>query len=171
MVKCSWSDSQSSSGDVIHVFMSSFSEAADANITGSIPSASVRVVNKPVRLRHTLKGYSTPKLTFCNNSLTPQFCFHVLWSNINLFSSLLIWLLCVALLHKTGNMLRTGAIYKTVTYTNNHRLTCMQTNTNFKNWNLWCFFQDLLMNKLMNSLFKIWIVSNNISLYYYFLLI
>ncbi len=30
-VKCSWSNSQSSSGDVVHVFMSSFSETADAD--------------------------------------------------------------------------------------------------------------------------------------------
>ncbi len=29
MLKCSWGDSQSSSGDAVHVFMSSFSEAAD----------------------------------------------------------------------------------------------------------------------------------------------
>ncbi len=34
-VKCSWSDSPSSSGDVVRVFMSSFSETADAeNVSG-----------------------------------------------------------------------------------------------------------------------------------------
>ncbi len=41
MVKCSCSDSQSSFGDVVHVFMSSFSEAADINITASLTHASV----------------------------------------------------------------------------------------------------------------------------------
>ncbi len=64
-----------------------------------------------------------------------------------------------------GNLLgiywKFGEIYKTVSYTNininilfDYRLTCMQINTRFKNdffgflgGNLWCFFQDLLMNK------------------------
>ncbi len=35
-VKCSWSNSQSSSGDVVHVLMSSFSETADAENATSI---------------------------------------------------------------------------------------------------------------------------------------
>ncbi len=68
MVKCSWIDSQSSSGDVVHVFMSSFSEAADANITGSIMRTSVWVVNKPTRLRHILTQRQAEvifKLSFC----------------------------------------------------------------------------------------------------------
>ncbi len=57
-----------SSGDVVHVFMSSFSEAADANITGSIMRASVWVVNKPTRLRHILTQRQAEvifKLSFC----------------------------------------------------------------------------------------------------------
>ncbi len=44
-MKRSWSDSQSSSGDVL-VYMSSFSEVVDINITASLPRASVWVVNK-----------------------------------------------------------------------------------------------------------------------------
>ncbi len=40
-VKCSSSDSPSSSGDVVHVFMSSFSETADAENTASITRSSV----------------------------------------------------------------------------------------------------------------------------------
>ncbi len=43
MAKCSRSDSQGSSGDVVHVFMSSFSETADAEITVSVTRASVCV--------------------------------------------------------------------------------------------------------------------------------
>ncbi len=47
-------------------------------------------------------------------------------------------------------------IYKTVSYTNininilfDHRLTFMQTNNKYIKWGggLWCFFQDLLINK------------------------
>ncbi len=52
----SWSDSVSSSGDVVHVFMSSFSETADAEVTASFTRASVCVcaVNETARLCHSL---------------------------------------------------------------------------------------------------------------------
>ncbi len=55
-VKCSWSDSPSSSGDVVHVFMSSFSETADAENTARITHASVCMcaVNETARLCHSL---------------------------------------------------------------------------------------------------------------------
>ncbi len=42
-VKCSSSDSPSSSGDVVHVFMSSFSETADAENTASSTRSSMYV--------------------------------------------------------------------------------------------------------------------------------
>ncbi len=45
-VKYSWSDSQGSSEDVVHVFMSSFSEAADAEVTVSATRFSLCVVNE-----------------------------------------------------------------------------------------------------------------------------
>ncbi len=45
-VKCSWSDSLSSSGDVVHVFMSSFSETADAENTASSTRFSMYVCSK-----------------------------------------------------------------------------------------------------------------------------
>ncbi len=45
-VKCSWSDSASSSGDVVHVLMSSFSETADAEVTASITGFSMCVCSK-----------------------------------------------------------------------------------------------------------------------------
>ncbi len=45
-VKCSWSDSPSSSGDVVHVFMSSFSETADAENTASSTRFSMYVCSK-----------------------------------------------------------------------------------------------------------------------------
>ncbi len=45
-VKCSWSDSASSSGDVVHVFMSLFSETADAEVTASITRFSMCVCSK-----------------------------------------------------------------------------------------------------------------------------
>ncbi len=55
-VKCSWSDSPSSSGDVVHVFMSSFSETADAENTASFTRYSVCMcaVNETARLCHSL---------------------------------------------------------------------------------------------------------------------
>ncbi len=49
-------DSPSSSGDVVHVFMSSFSETADAENTASVTCASVCMcaVNETARLCHSL---------------------------------------------------------------------------------------------------------------------
>ncbi len=49
-------DCPSSSGDVVHVFMSSFSETADAEVTASIRRASVCMcaVNETARLCHSL---------------------------------------------------------------------------------------------------------------------
>ncbi len=46
----------SSSGDVVHVFMSSFSETADAEVTASVTCASVCMcaVNETARLCHSL---------------------------------------------------------------------------------------------------------------------
>ncbi len=46
----------SSSGDVVHVFMSSFSETADAEVTASVTCAPVCMcaVNETARLCHSL---------------------------------------------------------------------------------------------------------------------
>ncbi len=53
MVKYPGNDSQSSFGDVVQVFMSSFSETADAENTASVKRTSVRVVIKTARLYHS----------------------------------------------------------------------------------------------------------------------
>ncbi len=48
-------DCPSSSGDVVHVFMSSFSETADAEVTASITRSSCMcAVNETARLCHSL---------------------------------------------------------------------------------------------------------------------
>ncbi len=74
-----------------------------------------------------------------------------------------------------------GEIYKTVSYTNininffliigSHACKLIQILKQFWGGTLWCFFQDLLMNKNIWTLFIQNIFSNNISLCYYFLLI
>ncbi len=68
---CIWydaifTDSQSSSGDV-HVFMSSFSEKADAEISMSITRASACVVNETARLRHSHRDTQNMQDLYLNN--------------------------------------------------------------------------------------------------------
>ncbi len=46
MVKYSWSDSQPNSGDVVHVFSSSFSETADVKITTSVAQIQYEELSK-----------------------------------------------------------------------------------------------------------------------------
>ncbi len=48
-------DSQSSSVDVVHVFMSSFSETTDTKITASVTRASVTVASLP--FSHSYRNY------------------------------------------------------------------------------------------------------------------
>ncbi len=50
LLKCWWRDSQSSSGDGVHVFMSLIIEAADVKITPSFTRASVWVVKKKMHV-------------------------------------------------------------------------------------------------------------------------
>ncbi len=68
MVKCSKSDSQSSSGDVVHVFMSSFSETADAEITTSVTRASICVVNETARYREQTAPCAFESLSRMSNT-------------------------------------------------------------------------------------------------------
>ncbi len=68
-VKCSWSDSPSNSGDVVHVFMSSFSETADAENTARITRASVCMcaVNETARLCHSLTEMQNMQDSYLNS--------------------------------------------------------------------------------------------------------
>ncbi len=68
MVKCSSSDSPSSSGDVVHVFMSSFSETADAENTASITRSSCMcAVNETARLCHSLTEMQNMQDSYLNS--------------------------------------------------------------------------------------------------------
>ncbi len=64
MVKCSWSDSQISSGGVVHVFMTSFSETADAEITAS----ALQSVNKTTRCGEQTDPYAFESLSRMSNT-------------------------------------------------------------------------------------------------------
>ncbi len=59
----------SSSGDVVRVFMSSFSETADAEVTASITRASVCVcaVNETARLCHSLTEMQNMQDSYLNS--------------------------------------------------------------------------------------------------------
>ncbi len=59
----------SSSGDVVHVFMSSFSETVDAENTASITHASVCVcaVNETTRLCHSLTEMQNMQDSYLNS--------------------------------------------------------------------------------------------------------
>ncbi len=58
----------SSSGDIVHVFMSSFSETADAEVTASVTCASVCVcaVNETARLCHSLTEMQNMQDSYLN---------------------------------------------------------------------------------------------------------
>ncbi len=62
-------DCPSSSGDVVHVFMSSFSETADAEVTASVTCASVCVcaVNETARLCHSLTEMQNMQDSYLNS--------------------------------------------------------------------------------------------------------
>ncbi len=59
----------SSSGDVVHVFMSSFSETADAEVTASVTCASVCVcaVNETAHLCHSLTKMQNMQDSYLNS--------------------------------------------------------------------------------------------------------
>ncbi len=59
----------SSSGDVVHVFMSSFSETADAENTASITRSSVCMcaVNETARLCHSLTEMQNMQDSYLNS--------------------------------------------------------------------------------------------------------
>ncbi len=59
----------SSSGDVVHVFMSSFSETADAEVTASVTSASVCMcaVNETAGLCHSLTEMQNMQDSYLNS--------------------------------------------------------------------------------------------------------
>ncbi len=62
-------DCPSSSGDVVHVFMSSFSETADAEVTASVTRASVCMcaVNETARLCHSLTEMQNMQDSYLNS--------------------------------------------------------------------------------------------------------
>ncbi len=67
MVKCSWSDSQSSSGDVVHVFMSSFRRQTLKSSRAS-RTLSLCVVNETARYREQTTRYAFESLSRMSNT-------------------------------------------------------------------------------------------------------